>query len=114
MIKLSRILVEKRYIGSCVDVGGNNAEVCDIFPTATDMEYYVGNPDKGTEGKSKEISKEEWLEQIPANRIKSKHIEGEHSFHYIAQDTAGLISPDEAGIFFIYNIDQDIHYFYRK
>ena len=24
------------------------------------------------------------------------------------------MTPKESGIFFIYNIDQDIHYFYRK
>lgn len=115
MIKLINILLEARYIGSCVDVGGNNAEVCDIFPSATDMEHYVGNPDEGTEGKSKEISKEEWISQIPANKIKSKHIKGEHSFHYIAKGNYDIeMTPDEAGIFFIYNIDQDIHYFYRK
>lgn len=108
-------LNEKRYIGSCVDVGGNNAEVCDIFPNASDMEVYVGNPDKEEEGKSKELSKKEWTQQIPSNRIKPKHIKGKHTFHYIAQDSIGRdMSPSESSIFFIYNADQDIHYFYRK
>tara|TARA_A100001015_G_scaffold317961_1_gene436355 strand:- start:791 stop:1138 length:348 start_codon:yes stop_codon:yes gene_type:complete len=115
MIKLTNILVENRYIGSCVDVGGSNAEICDIFPNASDMEVYVGNPDKGEEGKSKELSKEDWTQQIPDNRIKSKHIKGEHTFHYIAQDSIGRdMTPDESSLFFIYNVDQDIHYFYRK
>ena len=114
-MKLLNILNENRYIGSCVDVGGNNAEVCNIFPNASDLEYYVGNPDEGTEGKSREISKEEWIEQIPFTKIKSKHIEGEHSFHYIAFDSLNReMTPKQSSIFFIYNADQDIHYFYRK
>ena len=76
-------LFERRYIGSCVDVGGDDAEVCELFPDATELEYMVGNPDEGTEGMSAEISKEEWTEQIPANRIKSKHVDGKHTFNYI-------------------------------
>ena len=110
-------LFERRYIGSCVDVGGDDAEVCQLFPDATELEYMVGNPDEGTEGMSAEISKEEWTEQIPANRIKSKHIEGKHTFHYIndyAANWQGKMTPREASVFFIYNEDQDIHYFYMK
>ena len=108
-------LVEKRYIGSCVDVGGTGAEICSIFPNASDMEYVVGNPDEGTEGKSKEISKAEWTEQIPEAKIKRKHIKGDHSFHYVAQDSIGRpMTPSQSGLFFIYNADQDVHYFYRK
>ena len=96
-------LFERRYIGSCVDVGGDDAEVCQLFPDATELEYMVGNPD--------------WTEQIPANRIKSKHIEGKHTFHYIndyAANWQGKMTPREASVFFIYNEDQDIHYFYMK
>ena len=110
-------LSERRYIGSCVDVGGDDAEVCELFPDATELEYMVGNPDEGTEGMSAEISKEEWTEQIPADRIKSKHIEGKHTYHYIndyAANWQGKMTPGEASVFFIYNIDQDIHYFYKK
>ena len=61
--------------------------------------------------------KEEWTEQIPADRIKSKHIEGKHTFHYIndyAANWQGKMTPGEASVFFIYNEDQDIHYFYMK
>ena len=77
----------------------------------------VGNPDEGTEGMSAEISKEEWTEQIPANRIKSKHVKGKHTFHYINDyrtNYQGKMTPGEASVFFIYNEDQDIHYFYMK
>ena len=110
-------LFERRYIGSCVDVGGDDAEVCELFPDATELEYMVGNPDEGTEGMSAEISKEEWTEQIPANRIKSKHVKGKHTFHYINDyrtNFQGKMTPREASVFFIYNEDQDIHYFYMK
>ena len=116
MIKLVNLLLEKRYIGSCVDVGGDSGkEVCDIFPNATDMAAWVGNPDEGDEGKSKELTKDEFYQFIPTEKVKQKHIKGNHTYHYIAQDERGReMTPRESGVFFIYNVDQDIHYFYRK
>ena len=113
--KLIDILPE-RYIGSCVDVGGDGGkEGCDIWRAATDMATAVGNPDEGEEGLSKELSKQEFHKEIPTNKVKQKHVKGNHTYHYIAQDTRGReMTPKESGIFFIYNIDQDIHYFYRK
>ena len=114
MIKLKDILRE-RYIGSCVDVGGTGKEICDIFPDATDMAVWVGNPDEGDEGKREELSKQEFHKFIPTNKVKQKHIKGDHTYHYIAQDEMGVeMTPKESGLFFIYNIDQDIHYFFRK
>ncbi len=116
MIKLVNILLERRYIGSCVDVGGDSGkEVCDIWSDATDMATVVGNPDEGDEGTSKELTKEEFYQFIPIDKVKKKHVKGNHTYHYVAQDERGReMTPKESGIFFIYNIDQDIHYFYRK
>jgi hypothetical protein len=115
MIKLKDILPE-RYIGSCVDVGGESGkEICNLFPNASDMSRYVGNPDEGDEGQSKELSKQEFHKWFPANKVKQKHIKGNHTYHYIAQDSKGIeMTPKQSGLFFIYNIDQDIHYFFRK
>ena len=116
MIKLVNILLERRYIGSCVDVGGDSGkEVCDILSDATDMATVVLNPDEGDEGTSKELTKEEFYQFIPIDKVKKKHVKGNHTYHYVAQDERGReMTPKESGIFFIYNIDQDIHYFYRK
>ena len=69
MIKLKDILPE-RYIGSCVDVGGDGGkEVCDIWRDATDMATAVGNPDEGEEGLSKELSKQEFHKWFPPNKV---------------------------------------------
>ena len=115
MNKLKNILLQERYIGSCVDIGGDEAEICDFFPDATDMAKWVGNPDEGDEGNSKELSKQEFYKFFPPNKVKKKHTKGNHTYHYIAQDEMGVeMTPKESGLFFIYNIDQDIHYFFRK
>lgn len=114
MIKLKNILAEalpSKYIGSCVDVGGNSAEVCNYFPNASVMATYVGNPDENDWGKSKELSKNEFYTFVNTSKVPSKATQGKHTFHYI--DTGGY-SPKEAAIFFIYNWDQDIHYFFKR
>jgi len=101
--------LKAKYIGSCVDVGSDNdSPVCDIFPDATTMAMYVGNPDEGDPGESKELSRDEFMNLVDIpTRILSDNV----SFHYISK---GGISPNNASIFFIYNEDEDIHYFFRK
>jgi len=115
MIRLTDLLKESLYstdyIGSCVDVGENNAEVCRYFPDATTLASYVGNPDEDDWGKSKELSEDEFFKFIDLKKIPSKVMKGKYTFHYI--DT-GNYGPEKAAIFFIYNWDQDIHYFFRK
>ena len=114
MIKLIDILKESissKYIGSCVDVGGNKAEVCRYFPDASTMATYVGNPDENDWGMSKELNKNKFYKFIDSSKVPSNIIKGKHTFHYI--DTGGY-GPEEAAIFFIYNWDQDIHYFFKK
>ena len=117
MIKLKDILNEGgRYIGNCVDVGsGNNKEVCSIFSDATSMAQKVGNPDENDWGDSKELSKTEFLSYIDSSKIPAKSVKGNHTHHYIAIDNVGReMTPKQAAIFFIYNEDQDIHYFFRR
>lgn len=120
MIKLKDILPpileSSKYIGSCVDVdSGSGKPVCDIFPDATSMAQKVGNPDEDDWGDSKELSESDFFQYIDRSKVPSKSIKGNHSYHYIAKDNRGKeMSPRESAIFFIYNSDSDIHYFFRK
>ena len=115
MIKLRDILRETKYIGSCVDIDSNSGkEVCKYFPDATTMATYVGNPDEDEWGKSKELLPVEWFKYIDKAKVPTKSMKGNVSYHYIAYDSRGQeMSPKESAIFFIYNIDQDIHYFFK-
>ena len=110
------ILKEGKYIGSCVDIGGNSRkEVSKYFPDATTMAMYVGNPDEDDWGKSKELPPAEWLKYIDRVTVPTKAMKGSVSYHYIAYSSIGEeMSPEESAIFFIYNIDQDIHYFFKR
>jgi hypothetical protein len=116
MIRLKNLLRESKYIGSCVDVGGDSGkEVCKYFPDATTLAAYVGNPDEGDWGKSHELTAERWYSYIDSAKVPAKAIKGVNTYHYIARDSADrAMSPSEASIFFIYNVDHDIHYFFRR
>ncbi len=98
-------VINEGYLGSCVDVGDedNHNLICDIFSDATEMAYYVGNPDEDEWGKSKKISKKKFFNKIDKDSVNEKQLEGEVAFYYI---------PD-LSIYYIYNFDKDIHYFYR-
>lgn len=103
------------YIGSCVDVGSGKKEVCRYFPNATVLAEYVGNPDEDDWGKSKETTSDEFYMHVSIDDVPKKAIKGEHTFHYIAEDSMGRnMSIDETAIFFIYNATDDIHYFFKK
>jgi hypothetical protein len=103
------------YIGSCVDVGSGKKEVCKYFPDATIMAQYVGNPDENDWGKSKETTSEEFYKFVSKYDVPKKAINGEHTYHYIAEDSYGRsMKINETSIYFIYNIDSDIHYFFKK
>jgi hypothetical protein len=60
---------------------------------------------------SKELNKNKFYKFIDSSKVPSNIIKDKHTFHYI--DT-GEYGPEEAAIFFIYNWDQDIHYFFKK
>lgn len=113
---LPTIFESSKYIGSCVDVDSRSkAPVCDIFSDATAMAQKIGNPDEDNWGDSKELTETHFFRYIDRSVVPSNSIKGEHSYHYIAKDNSGKeMSPKESAIFFIYNSDYDIHYFFRK
>lgn len=99
-------IISEGYLGSCVEVGDDESEcfINRIFADATQMAYYVGNPDEGDEGRSIEILEDEFFENIKKEFVHKKYLRGKVTFHYI---------PD-LDIYFIYNSNQDIHYFYSR
>lgn len=109
------VAFDSGYIGSCVDIGSSNKEVCEYFPDATIMAQYVGNPDENEWGKSKETTPKEFYKYVSKDDVPKKAINGEHTYHYIAQDGSNRdMNINETAIYFIYNIASDIHYFFKK
>ena len=99
------IIKENRYLGSCVEVGDDNScnYINDIFSDATEMAYYVGDPDEGDFGQSDEITKEEFFKTVDVSIVKKKQYKGDVGFYYIPS----------LKIYYIYNFDNGIHYFYE-
>lgn len=97
-------LNESIYLGSCVEVGDEDSGnyINDIFSDATEMAYYVGDPDSGDIGRSKEIKKTVFLKNISLSSIDKKTLKGDVQFYYI---------PD-LKIYYIY-ADDGIHHFYK-
>jgi hypothetical protein len=104
------------YIGNCTHIGCNTKyPISKFFSDATEMAYFVGNPDEGTTGRSKQIDFDLFLNFINKDDIPKSALKGDNlSFYYVAEDDKGEIKLNEAAIFFIYNQDKDIHYFFRK
>ena len=100
------LIKESQYLGSCVEVGDEDSYnyINRIFSDATEMAYYVGNPDEDDPGQSERISKKEFFSKIEKETIKKKVLKGEVEYFYIPN----------LDIYFIYNVDKDIHYFYRS
>ncbi len=99
-------VIKEGYLGSCVEVGDEDSHnfINQIFYDATQMAYYVGNPDEDEWGRSVEISKKEFFNKIDKEFVNKKQLKGDVVFYYI---------PD-LDIYFIYNSDKDIHYFYKE
>jgi hypothetical protein len=99
-------IMNEGYLGSCVEVGDEDSHnlINRIFSDATEMAYYVGNPDEDEWGKSEKISKKEFFNKINKDYVKKKQLKGQVVFYYI---------PD-LDIYYIYNFDKDIHYFYKE
>lgn len=99
------LLNESTYLGSCVEVGDEDSGnyINDIFSDATEMAYYVGDPDSGDIGRSKEIKKPVFLKNISLSSIDKKTLKGDVQFYYI---------PD-LKIYYIYT-DDGIHHFYKS
>ena len=117
-IKLKDIMNEGRlsYIGSCVDVGSqNNKDICRIFPNATAMAQKIGDTPEGDLGDTKELPEAEFYKWIDKTAVPAKALKGKVSYYYVAVDNSGRqMKPDQSGLFFIYNWDSDIHFFFRK
>lgn len=97
-------LNEASYLGSCVEVGDEDVGnlINDIFSDATEMAYYIGDPDEGDIGQSKEINKIKFFKNIPSSLVNSRILRGDVQFYYI---------PD-LEIYYIY-ADDGIHHFYK-
>src|SRR5574343_1221582 len=102
---LLNFLNESIYLGSCVDVGNSKKHnyINNIFSDATDMSYYVYDPNYNDMNNSMEISKDDFLKEIDINIIDKKVLKGDVKFCYIPS----------LKIFYIYNFDKDIYYFYK-
>ena len=105
-LKLFRkyLINESQFLGSCIEVGNRNSTnfINSIFSDATEMAYYVGDPDSGDFGQSEEISRNEFFENIDIAAVKRSQLKGEVGFYFIPN----------LKIFYIYNFDTGIHYFY--
>ena len=109
---LENLTQSLKYIGNCVDVAYGRNKICKIFPDATTMAKYVGNPDEDNWGDGEEITKDEFLSLIDIKQIPKQALVGESRYFYI--DPYGDLTLNTAKYFFMYNIEQDIHYFFEK
>jgi len=96
---------ENQYLGSCVEVGDSKScnYINNIFSDATEMAYYVGDPDNNDYGESQQITKEEFFKNIDNSLVKQTQLDGYVEFYYIP----------ELNIYYIYNFDKGIHYFFK-
>jgi Zn-dependent alcohol dehydrogenase len=110
MIKL-RDLLNETYIGNCVDFGNGRKAVCNYFSDASHMATVV-NPDGNNFLK---VSAMEFYQYIDRNTVPKKAIVGNHEFYRVEYDGNGeTLTPETAGLWWIYNVQQDIHYFFSK
>ena len=102
-IKIGDYIMENQYLGSCVEVGDDNScnYINDIFSDATEMAYYVGDPDYNDFGESEEISRNEFFKNIDISVVERKVLKGKVGYYYIPN----------LKIYYIYNFDDGIHYF---
>jgi len=123
IIYKGHIYEASKYIGNCVSVGNSNsnAPICKIFGDATEMAQKVYDPDENDLHDSTEISKEEFEKYIDHNSYPKKMLKGVLKYFYISEgiETINWVphkvtyTPSQASIFYVYNEDQDIHYFFK-
>lgn len=116
-----------RYIGACVHVGsGSNYPICDYFSDATEMAQVVGDPDTGEKsGMSSDMIPKQFnsieFKQVPAkvqkviNKART-NIGNEDvvQVEYVSSSRNRHYTFEESGLFWIYDVGSDIHYFFRK
>lgn len=99
------------YIGSCVDVGKGGKRVCDVFHDATEMAQMVSKPSN-----NEQIDRKTFFNHVNRKSVPKEAMDGETLFFYVTYSRypGQSFEVDEASIFYIYNIDQDVHYFFEK
>lgn len=100
------------YIGSCVDVGkGGGQRVCDVFHDPTEMAQMVSKPSN-----NEQIDKKTFFNHINRSSVPEKAQDGEKMYFFVTYSRypGETLNIDQASIFYIYNIDQDVHYFFEK
>lgn len=105
--------ISENYIGSCVDVGYNRGIISDIYSDATEMSQDVFDPNEDESNNSREITKQEFYKVFSENDVPKKALKGKQRYFYIFGNNE-RINIDTAKLFYIYNEDQDIHYFFKR
>lgn len=102
---------EFRYIGSCVDVGKGGKPVCDYFADATELSNIVDN-----ERKHERISEKTFFRHVDRADVPGEALEGETWYYAVTYSPVPgeTLSVEESGMFYIYNLDKDIHYFFDR
>jgi len=110
MIKLKDLLREV-YIGSCVDVGNNtSAPICSIFSDATELDRVVNEG-----GNNIQVSPQTFYKYIDRRSVPRQITDGEVEYYRIGRDDSGnQLSEQETGLWWIYNVDLDVHYFFSR
>ena len=109
MIKL-KDLINESYIGSCVDVGRNNTytPICDIFHDATELDRVVNEGENNIE-----VSPETFYKYVNKKDVKPKMTRGKVEYYRIKEDQSGNpMNDEESSLWWIYNVDDDVHYFF--
>lgn len=110
-IKLKDLLLKETYMGNCVDIGNEkNVPIRNIFSDANELSHVV-NPDGDN---FLQVTSERFYSVIPIQEVPKKAIKGNLEYYRIMMDSSGNeMSDTQCGIWWIYNVTQDIHYFFQ-
>lgn len=107
---LSLLSENSEYIGSCIDVGKGGAPVCQYFSDATELSNFVENPSRHTE-----IDRKKFFEFVDKEDVPEGAMEGDVKFFAVTYSPmpGQSLEVEESGLFYLYNWDKDIHYFFE-
>lgn len=94
------------YIGNCTEIGNPRKYISNFFEDATELSNIVEDSDN-----YKKISFDVFLENVSIESVPKKALKGISDYFYVRKNNTKL---KEAKLFYIYNLDQDIHYFFSK
>ena len=94
------------YIGNCIDVGNDDKYICKFFPDANYLSNITEN-----ENNHQKISKSEFEKHVNISSAPKKLTKGKLKYYFVS---ARKYKINEASLFYIYNENQDIHYFFEK